>query len=224
MPEVPRDRRRRRAGRAEPGEHRRQRTGRLPGRLAARAGQGRQGELSRDHRRPPNDGRVVTGIKVRQTDTELVLRDAEDREVAIPLVVDRRAEAGRLADARRPDRPADPRRAGRPRPVPLRAGQDRPLRGEQGAGHPPLAGAGDEPGGRPGAAADEPGRGDRRAEPGLEPGVQHGRGRLAARRDSRCRPASRTSSSTCRRWASPAARSTSRPAGRSSCRSTAWRD
>ncbi|WP_250847021.1 PVC-type heme-binding CxxCH protein [Aquisphaera insulae] len=32
-----------------------------------------------------DDGRLITGIRVRQTDTELVLRDAEDREVAIPL-------------------------------------------------------------------------------------------------------------------------------------------
>jgi putative heme-binding domain-containing protein len=32
-----------------------------------------------------SDGKVVTGLKVRPTDTELVLRDAEDREVAIPL-------------------------------------------------------------------------------------------------------------------------------------------
>lgn len=31
-----------------------------------------------------NDGKVVTGIKVRQTDTELVLRDAEDQEISIP--------------------------------------------------------------------------------------------------------------------------------------------
>ncbi|MFO0891449.1 MAG: c-type cytochrome [Isosphaeraceae bacterium] len=31
-----------------------------------------------------DDGRLVTGIRVRQTDTELVLRDADDREVAIP--------------------------------------------------------------------------------------------------------------------------------------------
>ena len=31
-----------------------------------------------------SDGRVLTGLKVRQTDTELVLRDAEDREVTIP--------------------------------------------------------------------------------------------------------------------------------------------
>ena len=30
------------------------------------------------------DGKVVTGIRVRQTDQELVLRDAEDREVVIP--------------------------------------------------------------------------------------------------------------------------------------------
>lgn len=32
-----------------------------------------------------NDGRVVTGVKLRQTDAELVLRDAEDREVSIPV-------------------------------------------------------------------------------------------------------------------------------------------
>ena len=32
-----------------------------------------------------NNGQVVNGIKVRQTDNELVLRDSEDREVAIPL-------------------------------------------------------------------------------------------------------------------------------------------
>jgi putative heme-binding domain-containing protein len=32
-----------------------------------------------------NDGRIYTGIKVRQTDGELVLRDTEDREVSIPL-------------------------------------------------------------------------------------------------------------------------------------------
>jgi putative heme-binding domain-containing protein len=31
------------------------------------------------------DGKVVTGLKVRQTDAELVLRDAEDREVTIPV-------------------------------------------------------------------------------------------------------------------------------------------
>jgi putative heme-binding domain-containing protein len=31
------------------------------------------------------DGRVLTGLKVRQTDTNLVLRDAEDREISIPV-------------------------------------------------------------------------------------------------------------------------------------------
>ena len=31
-----------------------------------------------------SDGKVFTGLKLRQTDSELVLRDAEDREVAIP--------------------------------------------------------------------------------------------------------------------------------------------
>lgn len=32
-----------------------------------------------------SDGQIFTGIKVRQTDTDLVLRDAEDREQSIPL-------------------------------------------------------------------------------------------------------------------------------------------
>jgi len=32
-----------------------------------------------------DDGKVVTGIKVRQTDTDLLLRDVEDREITIPL-------------------------------------------------------------------------------------------------------------------------------------------
>jgi putative heme-binding domain-containing protein len=32
-----------------------------------------------------SDGRVLTGIKVRQTGSELVLRNAEDREIAVPL-------------------------------------------------------------------------------------------------------------------------------------------
>ena len=32
-----------------------------------------------------DDGKVVTGIKVRQTDTELIVRDVEDREFGIPL-------------------------------------------------------------------------------------------------------------------------------------------
>ena len=31
-----------------------------------------------------DDGKLITGIRVRQTDAELVLRDAEDREVSIP--------------------------------------------------------------------------------------------------------------------------------------------
>lgn len=32
-----------------------------------------------------DDGKIVTGIKVRQTDTDLVLRDVEDREILVPL-------------------------------------------------------------------------------------------------------------------------------------------
>ncbi len=47
-----------------------------------------------------SDGRVLTGLKVRQTDAELVLRDAEDREVTIPLdTVEEQKPAGSLMPA-----------------------------------------------------------------------------------------------------------------------------
>jgi putative heme-binding domain-containing protein len=47
-----------------------------------------------------SDGKVVTGLKVRQTDSELVLRDAEDREVAIPLSsIDEQKVGGSLMPA-----------------------------------------------------------------------------------------------------------------------------
>ncbi len=42
-------------------------------------------------------GRVITGIKLRQTDKDLLLRDAEDREVAVPLdEVENQKDAGSL--------------------------------------------------------------------------------------------------------------------------------
>jgi len=47
-----------------------------------------------------DDGRVVTGLKVRQSDTELFLRDADDREVAIPLSsIEEQKPAGSLMPA-----------------------------------------------------------------------------------------------------------------------------
>ncbi len=47
-----------------------------------------------------SDGRVITGIKVRQTDTALVLRDAEDRELTLPLdAIDEQKPAGSLMPA-----------------------------------------------------------------------------------------------------------------------------
>ncbi len=47
-----------------------------------------------------SDGRVVSGIKVRQTGGELVLRDADDREVAIPLsAVEEQKPGGSLMPA-----------------------------------------------------------------------------------------------------------------------------
>jgi putative heme-binding domain-containing protein len=43
------------------------------------------------------DGRLLTGIKVRETKTDLILRDAEDREVAIPLKqIEERVNGGSL--------------------------------------------------------------------------------------------------------------------------------
>ena len=46
------------------------------------------------------DGRVTTGIKVRQDDADLILRDAEDREVAIPLAsIDEQKPGGSLMPA-----------------------------------------------------------------------------------------------------------------------------
>jgi putative heme-binding domain-containing protein len=43
------------------------------------------------------DGRVFTGIKVRETNTELVLRNADDKEIAIPVAtIDERAVGGSL--------------------------------------------------------------------------------------------------------------------------------
>jgi putative heme-binding domain-containing protein len=47
-----------------------------------------------------NDGRVISGIKVRQTDSEVILRDAEDREVSIPLsAVEEQKPGGSLMPA-----------------------------------------------------------------------------------------------------------------------------
>ena len=46
------------------------------------------------------EGKVYTGIKLRQTDSELVLRDAEDREVSIPLSsIEEQKTAGSLMPA-----------------------------------------------------------------------------------------------------------------------------
>ena len=41
-----------------------------------------------------SDGRVLTGLKIRQSDTELVIRDADDREISIPLATVEDQKAG----------------------------------------------------------------------------------------------------------------------------------
>jgi len=52
-----------------------------------------------------DDGRIITGIQVRQSDSELVLRDAEDHEISIPLdAIEERKPAGSLM----PDGLTDP--------------------------------------------------------------------------------------------------------------------
>jgi putative heme-binding domain-containing protein len=44
-----------------------------------------------------SDGIITSGVKVRETDTELVLRDAEDREISIPIdTIEARKEAGSI--------------------------------------------------------------------------------------------------------------------------------
>ena len=44
-----------------------------------------------------SDGIITSGVKVRETDSELVLRDAEDREIAIPLdALEARKEGGSI--------------------------------------------------------------------------------------------------------------------------------
>jgi putative heme-binding domain-containing protein len=47
-----------------------------------------------------DDGRILTGIKLRQTESELVLRDSDDREVTVPLrSVEEQKPAGSLMPA-----------------------------------------------------------------------------------------------------------------------------
>lgn len=44
-----------------------------------------------------SDGIITSGVKVRETDSELVLRDAEDREIAIPLdAIEAKKEGGSI--------------------------------------------------------------------------------------------------------------------------------
>ena len=100
-----------------------------------------------------SDGKVYTGIKLRQTDSELVLRDAEDREVAIPTSsIEEQKMAGSLMPAGLTE-VVDPARADRPGPVSVAVGQDRPLFRGNRPRTAPLAGPGGdargEVGGRP---------------------------------------------------------------------------
>jgi len=47
-----------------------------------------------------DDGRVLTGVKARQTESELVLRDADDREVVVPMrVIEEQKPVGSLMPA-----------------------------------------------------------------------------------------------------------------------------
>ena len=47
-----------------------------------------------------DDGRVLSGVKLRQTDTDLILRNAEDREISIPLnEIEEQKDGGSLMPA-----------------------------------------------------------------------------------------------------------------------------
>ncbi|MEJ7637877.1 MAG: HEAT repeat domain-containing protein [Singulisphaera sp.] len=130
-----------------------------------------------------SDGRIATGIKVRQSDTELVLRDADDRELVLPLdAIEEQKPGGSLMPAGLTDT-LDAGGTGRPGPVPLRTGQDRALLGRPGPRPQAVAGLAADP-----SVARRPGRhrtrrgGLFRPSPELDPGLQPGLGRPAARR------------------------------------------
>ena len=84
LPEVPRHRRSRRPSRPRHAQPRLVRPDRLHRRVAA----GPNKKVKENFNSlvvVTDDGKVRSGIKLRQTDTDLLLRDAEDNEFAIPL-------------------------------------------------------------------------------------------------------------------------------------------
>ena len=88
------------------------------------------------------DGQVTSGIVVRDTEQDLVLRDAEDRVVTIAKRQHRQHQGRPLADARRPGRCAHAAGAGRSDRVPRAARQGRrQLHDRPAEARPPLAGA-----------------------------------------------------------------------------------
>ena len=216
LPEVPRHRGGRRAGRAEPRERRRQHR---PITWSTRCSSPTRRSRKATTRSPSalNDGRVVTGIKLRQTDTALVLRDADDREVALPLsAIEEQKPAGSLMPVGLVETMTEGELLDLVRFL-SELGKIGPYAVSKAQLMRALAGARDERRGRHRAAADEPGCGDHRSPAWSgAPRTVRWRGSCPWTR-SRCHPASRTGSSTCRPWVSPAARSTSRPAGRSTC-------
>ena len=95
LPRLPRHRRGRRAGRAGHDQHRRQRPGRLPRRVDPDPEQGGQGGVPRAQGRRRSTTRCYVGVKTREADGKLYLRNAEDKEIAIAGEGHRRAGPSR---------------------------------------------------------------------------------------------------------------------------------
>ena len=151
------------------------------------------------------DNKVLVGVKTREADGKLYLRNAEDKEIAIAEKdIDEQVPVA-VAHAGRAGRPTHPAGVRRPGAVHVRAGQGRrAVRPEQGPPGPPLAGVrADEREHEP----DPPG-------PGGGGGREPGRVRLVERRTPRSPASSR--STRCRSWSSGRTRSRSAWSGPSS--------
>ena len=74
-----------------------------------------------------SDGQVFQGIVTDKDDQRIVLKEATGAPRVVPVAVDRRPKAGRLAHAQGPGEPDDAGRVRRPGPIPLGAGKAGPV-------------------------------------------------------------------------------------------------
>ena len=149
-------------------------SGRLPHRLPAPAQQGRQGRLPlhrRRHRRRPRPHRHRPRPRRPNPHPPRRRRQANHPRHRLH----RGGKARRIPHALRPHRLPHPPRVPRPRPLPLRAGQGRPLRRLPPPVHPALGNPPRHPGRLPGPRRGRPRRRLQRPGPHLDPRLQHRR-------------------------------------------------